>query len=116
MNTPLSPTDLEAQIRRTLTPEAASVKRVLSRALAEPASAKQPARWRAWVALLLVATATGAVVMWWSHERLPAESASLTITGDRGLVVAVGPDGRRWVVASGRGAAERGNFVILVER
>lgn len=116
MNRPEPPSEVEAYIRRLFTPDAAAVARVRDRASRGPGLRRRPyLRW-AWAAAVLGTLASA--VVW--RARQPARSQaedSLTITGDRGLVVVErGVDGRRWAVIPAQDDARVGNYVIVMGR
>lgn len=117
MNPHEPPSDLEATLRRLVTPEPAVVERVLAGALgASRYDARRRTRWTwAGAALATVALSVG-LWQWPQLASLPGEPVTLTITGDRARVVVEHRDGRRWIVTPRSDRVTRGSYVIVVER
>ena len=116
MSTPQRPTDIDDYIRRLTQADPAVVRRVVARALRVQSNDPSRSRRWTWVAAVVAVVLVAAAGMWrWRSSPTVGES-SITITGNSALVIVERGDGQRWVVASAPSEADRGNYVIVVER
>jgi hypothetical protein len=114
--------DLDARLRAALAPDEESVRRVVTRALAEHLSAaprRTPRYAFGTIALVLAAVVAAIVSSSRGTERRAAPTgaaASISITGRGSLVTAEASDGRRWIVGAPPDAGPRGGYVIVIRR
>ena len=112
-----TPDEVDARVRAALTPDAATTRRIVMRALAGHAgSMSRPRRW--WLvvmAAVALALAVGVSGWQWSRTRQRSPAApSLAITGRGSFLVVDSQDGRRWVVGPAPERRTGGNYVIVL--